>query len=86
MIRVSNDMVRPFCGGADVAARLTKINLMAKFHGIDNLASFISLYLDESVLALYIEIVERGGDRVEVWMNIFTEGPLTSYGLLVKAK
>lgn len=61
MIRVSNEMVRLFCGEEDVTTWLIKIKLVAKLQGINDQASFIPLYLDGSVLVLSVEMEKHQG-------------------------
>lgn len=48
-----------FCGKGDVAAWLQKIKFVATLQDIDDLASFISLYLDGSALVLCQEMEEK---------------------------
>lgn len=58
----------------NVTAWLTKIKLMAKLYGIDDLVSSISLYIERSALALYLKMEEKdqlNTEKIEVWMMGF---------------
>lgn len=68
----------------DVSAWLAKIKLVAKHHGINDLLSFISLYLDGLALTLYFEMKEKdqlSTEEIKIClMKVFTEGPITAHG------
>lgn len=57
---------------------MAKIKLMAKLHGIDDLASFVPLHLVGLVLMLYLKIEENqlSTEKIEAWLvEAFTEEP-----------
>lgn len=53
------DMVKSFSGEGDVEAWLSKVELVAKLTNIDDVASFIPLYLEGGALAVYLEMGEH---------------------------
>ena len=53
-VKISSDMMQCFTGEGDVVAWLKKGKLVAKLMGIEDLASFLPLYLEGSALALYL--------------------------------
>ena len=55
-MKVSGEMIRSYDGSGDTVAWLTKAKLVADLMGIENVASFIPLYLEGDALALYLEM------------------------------
>lgn len=57
--------------------------MVAKIQGIDDLTSFILLYLAGTALVLYLEIEEKDQSSTEnikvQLMEAFTEGPFVAY-------
>ena len=90
MAKVTMDMIKPFSGEGDIVSWLTKITLVAKLQKIEDLASFIPLYLDGDALALYLELseVERlDGDAIKEKLTVaFSDDPFTAYGKLIQSK
>ena len=85
-VKISSDMMRCYGGEGDVVAWLKKGRLVAKLMEIDDLASFIPLYLEGSALALYMEMSDaeqRDIDQIESRLKeAFAQGRFEAYGQL----
>ncbi len=58
-VRISSEVIRPFSGEGDVAVWMKKVKLVAKLQGISDVTSFMPLYLEGDVLALYLEMKDE---------------------------
>ena len=77
--RLSKDVIPPFSGDGDVVGWIKKVKLVAKLQKVQDLASFIPLFLHGDALALYLEMSNEDQVRAEqIEMRLvtaFTEGP-----------
>lgn len=55
-VKLSHDIIKAFKGEGDVVAWLKKVKLVAKLQKIEDLASFLPLYLEGEALAMYLEM------------------------------
>ena len=53
---LGEDVMPPFSGEGDVVRWIKKVKLVAKLQEVQDLASFISLFLHGDALALYLEM------------------------------
>ena len=88
--KVVVEVVKTFSGEGDVVAWLKKIRLVAKLQKIEDLASFLPLYLEGNALNLYLEMKEEDQANVnkieEKLKAAFTEGPIEAWVRLSKKK
>ena len=88
--KISSDMIRPFTGEGDVVAWIEKVKLVAKLQKIEDLASFLPLYLEGDALAIYLEMGDAGqrnAGKIETRLReAFTDGPFTAYGKLCRLR
>ena len=56
LLRLGKDVIQPFNGEGDVVGWIKKVKLVAKLQKVQDLASFILLFLHGDALALYLEI------------------------------
>ena len=59
------EMVKPFNGTGDVEAWLSKVELVAKLTQVEDLASFVPLFLEEGALAMYLEMKDKEKGDIE---------------------
>ena len=85
-----SEVMKPFNGEGDVISWIKKAKLVAKLKNIDDLASFLPLYLEGDALLLYLEMSEadqKVGGKIESRLKeAFTDGEFTAYGKLGRAK
>ncbi|KAG1683689.1 putative uncharacterized transposon-derived protein F52C9.6 [Nymphon striatum] len=90
VVRVEGDIIARYRGDGDVVAWLKKVRLVAKLKKVEDLASFLPLYLEGDALALYLEMSEAeqvDADSIEQRLKeAFTDGPFVAYGKLCKVK
>ena len=55
-VKPSSGIINPFHGDGDAVAWLKKVQLVARFWKIDDVASLLPLYLEEDTLQLYLEM------------------------------
>lgn len=88
--KVTSDMIKPFSGEGDVVAWITKVRLVAKLKKIEDVAHFMPLYLEDSALAVYLEMDEADQESIERiehrLKEVFSDGPMVAYGKLVTTK
>ena len=63
LLRLGKDVIPPFSGEGDVVGWIKKVKLVAKLQKVQDLASFIPLFLYEDALALYLEM----SNEDQVW-------------------
>ena len=89
-IRATEDVIPPFSGEGDVVGWIKKVNLVARLQKVQDLASFIPLFLHGDALALYLEMNNEDLVRAEqIEMRLvtaFTEGPFEAYEKLKQFK
>ena len=66
-------MVKPFTGEGDVVAWLMKVKLVAKLQQVDDVSSFLPLFLEGDALALYLQLSEEQQSDVTVIERKLTE-------------
>ena len=54
LLRLGKDVIPPFSGEGDVVGSIKKMKLVAKLQKVQDLASFIPLFLYGDALALYL--------------------------------
>ena len=83
LLRLGKDVISPFSGEGDVVGWIKKVKLIAKLQKVQDLASFISLFLHGDALALYLEMSNEDqawAEQIEMrLMTAFTEGPFEAY-------
>ena len=88
--KISTDMVKPFSGDGDVVAWLQKVELVAKLTKVEDLASFIPLYLEGGALAVYMEMssVEQGSaDHIKKRLKqAFCDSVFAAYSKLLSVR
>ena len=88
--KITTEMMKAFSGEGDVIAWLKKAKLVAKLKKIDDIASFVPLYLEGDALALYLEMSDT--DQTDIkkiesrLLQAFTEGPFSAYDRLGKLR
>ena len=89
-LRLGKDVIPPFSGEGDVVGWIKKVKLVAKLQKVQDLVSFIPLFLHGDVLALYLEMSNEDQVRAEqIEMRLvtaFTEGPFEAYEKLKRFK
>ena len=84
---MGKDVIPPFSGEGDVAGWIKKVKLVAKLQKVQDLASFIPLFLHGDALVLYLEMSNEDQVRAEqIEMRLvmtFTEGPFEEYEKLI---
>ena len=56
LLRLGKDVIPSFSGEGDVVGWIKKVKLVAKLQKVQDLASFIPLFLHGDALALYLEM------------------------------
>ena len=88
--KITPDMVKSYSGQGDLVAWLTKAKLVAKLANIEDLASFIPLYLEGEALSIFLEMSDsdqQSAQKIEGRLKeAFTDGPFISYAKLVNLK
>ena len=84
LLRLGKDVIAPFNGEGDVVRWIKKVKLLAKLHKMQDLASFIPLFLHGDALALYHEMSNEDQVRAEQiemrrLVMAFNEGPFEAY-------
>ena len=83
LLRLGKDVIPPFSGEGDVAGWIKKVKLVAKLQKVQDLASFIPLFLHEDALALYLEMSNEDqvwAEQIEMRLvTALTEGPFEAY-------
>ena len=88
LLRLGKDVIPPFSGEGDVVKWIKKVKLVAKLQKVQDLASFIPLFLHGDALVLYLEM----SNEHQVWaeqmrlVTAFTEGPFEAYEKLKRFK
>ena len=90
LLRLGKDLIPHFSGEGDVVVWIKKVKLVAKLQKVQDLASFIPLFLRGDALALYREM----SNEDQVWVEqiemrlvtVFTEGPFEAYEKLKRFK
>ena len=89
-LKVFSEVMRPFTGEGDVVAWMKKARLVAKLKNIEDVASFLPLYLEGDALSLYLEMSEedqKHADKIEARLRgAFTDGEFVAYGKLGKIR
>lgn len=84
------DMIRPFSGTGDVVAWIAKVKLVARLQKVDDVASFLPLYLEGDALALYLQLSEKDQQdvsRIEQKLKeAFSDSPFTAFGKLAMTR
>ena len=82
-VHISSDVIKPFSGESDVVAWLKKVRLVARLQNVDDVASFLPLYLEGDALALYMEMEEasqRDIEQIEARLKeAFTDNAFAAY-------
>ena len=82
-LRLGKDVIPPFSGEGDVVGWIKKVKLVAKLQKVQDLVTFIPLFLHGDALALYLEMSNEDQVQVEqIEMRLvmaFTEGPFEAY-------
>ena len=90
LLRLGKDVIPPFSGEGDVVGWIKKVKLVAKLKKVQDLASFIPLFLHGDALALYLEMSNEDQVRAEQiemrLVTVFTEGPFEAYENLKRFK
>ena len=88
--KLTVEIVKTFSGEGDVVAWLKKVRLVAKLQKIDDLASFLPLYLEGDALNLYLEMKEEDqADAAKIEARLkaaFTEGSIEAWVRLGKKR
>lgn len=88
--KVNSEMIKPFAGDGDVVAWLTKVELVAKLHGITDLAVFIPLYLEGPALSLYLELDDPSKEKAdaikEKLKEAFADSKFVAYAKLMRLR
>ena len=83
LLRLGKDVIPPFSGEGDVAGWIKKVKLVAKLQKVQDLVSFIPLFLHEDALALYLEMSNEDqvwAEQIEMRLvTTLTEGPFEAY-------
>ena len=83
LLRLGKDVIPPFIGEGDVVRWIKKMKLVAKLQKVQDLASFIPLFLHGDALALYLEMSNENqvrAEQIEMRLMItLTEGPFEAY-------
>ena len=83
LLSLGKDVIPPFSGEGDVVGWIKKVKLVAKLQKVQDLASFIPLFLHGDALALYLEMSNEDQVRAEqIEMRLvmaFTKGPFEAY-------
>ena len=83
LLRLGKDFIPPLSGEADVVGWIKKGKLVAKQQKVQDLASFIPLFLHGDALALYPEMSNEDhvwAEQIEIRLvTAFTEGPFEAY-------
>ena len=56
LLRLGKDVIPPFSGEGDVVGWIKKVKLVTKLQKVQDLASFIPLFLHGDALALYFDV------------------------------
>ena len=88
MDKLAKEMIRLLKGKGDLVVWMKKLKLVAKFQKISDLASFIPLFLEGDVFALYLDMSEEDQQdekMIEVRLKeAYMEGPFEVYEKLKK--
>ena len=83
LLRLGKDVIPPFSGEGDVVGWIKKVKLVAKLQKVQDLASFIPLFLHGDALALYLEMSNEDqvwAEQIEMRLvAAFTERPFEAY-------
>ena len=83
-------MIRAYDGDAGLVAWLKKVRLVAKLTKVDELANFLSLYLEGDVLSVYLEMSEANQGKIELieqkLKETFADSPFKAHTKLVNLK
>ena len=86
LLRLGKDVIPPFSGEGDIVGRIKKVKLVSKLQKVQDLASFIPLFLHGDALALYLEMSNEDQLRAEQMemrlVTVFTEEPFEAYDKL----
>ena len=89
LLRLGKDVIPPF-SGEGVVEWIKKVKLVAKLQKVQDLASFILLFLHGDALALYLEMSNEDqvqAEQIEMRLvTAFTEGPFEAYEKLKRFK
>ena len=83
LLRLGKDVIPPFSGEGDVVEWIKKVKLVAKLQKVQDLLSFIPLFLYGDALALYLEMCNEDqvwAEQIEMRLvTALTEGPFEAY-------
>ena len=65
-VKYSSGIIKTFHGDGVVVAWLKKVQLVVRFQKIDDVASFLPLYLEDDALQLYLEIDEDQQTNIDL--------------------
>ena len=90
LLRLGKDVIPPFSGEGDVVEWIKKVKLVVKQQKVQDLVSFIPLFLHGDALALYLEMSNEDqvrAEQIEIRLvTAFAEGPFEAYEKLKRFK
>ena len=83
LLRLNKDVIPSFSGEDDVVRWIKKVKLVAKLQKVQDLASFIPIFLHGDALALYLEMSNEDlvwAEQIEMRLVMsFIKGPFEAY-------
>ena len=82
-VKLGSGIIKPFNGEGDVVAWLTKVELVARLQKVDDVASFLPLFLEGDALQLYLEMDEDHQTNIALIKSrlkeAFSDGEFSAY-------
>ena len=80
------EMIKSFGGGEGVNEWIAKVELVANLTGVNDVASFLPLFLEGGALAVYMEMTDESKAKIEdikcALRDAFTDSQFTAYSKL----